>query len=302
MARCRFDAGERESTAASRAAQQLAQPGREDGIAAVDGVLHVAQDVGEATIISRTGGAPTLAVGMAYIFSEMVGGKALMAFWYHFAILFEALFILTAVDAGTRVGRFMLQDLLRTLVPPFRAVPDLASNILATLLCVGAWGYFLYQGVVDPLGGINTLWPLFGISNQMLATVALILATVVLFKMKRERFAWVTIVPTAWLLICTMTAGYQKIFHENPKIGFLAHAAKFQTAASNGQVLAPAKSPEQMQQIILNDYIDATLAVIFIAVVLSILAFGIRSCLQALREREPTTVEAAAVPINTVSA
>jgi carbon starvation protein len=263
---------------------------------------QTAQDVGEATIISRTGGAPTLAVGMAYIFSEMVGGKALMAFWYHFAILFEALFILTAVDAGTRVGRFMLQDLLRTLVPPFRAVPDLASNILATLLCVGAWGYFLYQGVVDPLGGINTLWPLFGISNQMLATVALILATVVLFKMKREKFAWVTVVPTAWLLICTMTAGYQKIFHENPKIGFLAHAAKFQTAASNGQVLAPAKSPEQMQQIILNDYIDATLAAIFIAVVLSILAFGIRSCLQALREREPTTVEAAAVPINTVSA
>jgi carbon starvation protein len=199
----------------------------------------------------------------------MVGGKALMAFWYHFAILFEALFILTAVDAGTRVGRFMLQDLLRTLVPPFRAVPDLASNILATLLCVGAWGYFLYQGVVDPLGGINTLWPLFGISNQMLATVALILATVVLFKMKREKFAWVTVVPTAWLLICTMTAGYQKIFHENPKM---------------------------------NDYIDATLAAIFIAVVLSILAFGIRSCLQALREREPTTVEAAAVPINTVSA
>jgi carbon starvation protein len=263
---------------------------------------QTAQDVGEATIISRTGGAPTLAVGMAYIFSEMVGGKALMAFWYHFAILFEALFILTAVDAGTRVGRFMLQDLLRTLVPPFRVVPDLASNILATLLCVGAWGYFLYQGVVDPLGGINTLWPLFGISNQMLATVALILATVVLFKMKREKFAWVTVVPTAWLLICTMTAGYQKIFHENPKIGFLAHAAKFQTAASNGQVLAPAKSPEQMQQIILNDYIDATLAAIFIAVVLSILMFGIRSCLQALREREPTTVEAAAVPINTVSA
>jgi carbon starvation protein len=160
----------------------------------------------------------------------------------------------------------------------------------------------LYQGVVDPLGGINTLWPLFGISNQMLATVALILATVVLFKMKREKFAWVTVVPTAWLLICTMTAGYQKIFHENPKIGFLAHAAKFQTAASNGEVLAPAKSPEQMQQIILNDYIDATLAAIFIAVVLSILAFGIRSCLQALREREPTTVEAAAVPINSVSA
>jgi carbon starvation protein len=136
----------------------------------------------------------------------------------------------------------------------------------------------------------------------MLAAIALILATVVLFKMKRERFAWVTMVPTAWLLICTMTAGYQKIFHENPKIGFLAHASKFQAAAAKGEVLAPAKSPEQMQQIIVNDYIDATLAAIFIAVVLSILVFGIRACLQALREREPTTVEAAAVPINTVSA
>ncbi len=263
---------------------------------------QTAKDVGETTIISRAGGAPTLAVGMAHIFSEMFGGKAMMAFWYHFAILFEALFILTAVDAGTRVGRFMLQDLLRTLVPPFRKVPSLASNIFATLLCVAAWGYFLYQGVVDPLGGINTLWPLFGISNQMLAAVALILATVVLFRLKREKFAWVTMVPTVWLLICTLTAGYQKLFHENPRIGFLAHAEKFKTAAANGEVLAPAKSVAQMQQIIMNDYIDASLAAIFIAVVLSILVFGIRSCLQALREDKPTTVEAAAAPANTVSA
>ncbi len=265
-------------------------------------LAQTAKDVGETTIISRAGGAPTLAVGMAHIFSELIGGKAMMAFWYHFAILFEALFILTAVDAGTRVGRFMLQDLLRTLVPPFRNVPALASSIFATLLCVSAWGYFLYQGVVDPLGGINTLWPLFGISNQMLAAVALILATVVLFRMKRERFAWVTMVPTAWLLICTLTAGYQKIFHDNPRIGFLAHANKFKTAAENGEVLAPAKSVLQMQQIVMNDYIDASLAAIFIAVVLSILAFGIRSCLQALREDRPTTVEAAATPANTVSA
>ncbi len=263
---------------------------------------QTATDVGEATIISRAGGAPTLAVGMAYIFSEMIGGKAMMAFWYHFAILFEALFILTAVDAGTRVGRFMLQDLIGTLVPPFRRIPSLASNIIATLLCVGAWGYFLYQGVVDPLGGINTLWPLFGISNQMLAAVALMLATVVLFKMKREKFAWVTIVPTTWLLICTLTAGYQKLFHENPRIGFLAHAHKFEAAAAEGKVLAPAKAPEQMQQIIMNDYIDATLAAIFMAVVLSILFFSVRACLQALRADKPTTKEAEPVSLGAASA
>ena len=263
---------------------------------------QTAADVGEASIISRAGGAPTLAVGMAYIFSEMIGGRAMMAFWYHFAILFEALFILTAVDAGTRVGRFMLQDLIGTLVPPFRRIPSLASNIIATLLCVGAWGYFLYQGVVDPLGGINTLWPLFGISNQMLAAVALMLATVVLFKMKREKFAWVTMVPTAWLLICTLTAGYQKLFHENPRIGFLAHAHKFETAAAEGKLLAPAKAPEQMQQIIMNDYIDAALAAIFMAVVLSILFFSVRACLQALREEKPTTKEAEASGLGAASA
>lgn len=263
---------------------------------------ETAKNVGESTIISRAGGAPTLAVGMAYIFSEMLGGPGMMAFWYHFAILFEALFILTAVDAGTRVGRFMLQDLIGTLVPPFRQVPAMASSIIATLLCVGAWGYFLYQGVVDPLGGINTLWPLFGISNQMLATIALLLATVVLFKMKREKFAWVTVVPTVWLLICTLTAGYQKLFHENPRIGFLAHAKKFETALANGEILAPAKSVLQMKQIIMNDYIDATLAAIFIAVVLSILFFSIRACLQALRADKPTTREAEAVPMGTASA
>lgn len=266
-------------------------------------MLHqTAIDVGETTIISRTGGAPTLAVGMAHIFSAAIGGQAMMAFWYHFAILFEALFILTAVDAGTRVGRFMLQDLIGTLIPSFKNLHGLASNIIATLLCVAAWGYFLYQGVVDPLGGINTLWPLFGISNQMLAAIALILATVVLFKLKREKFAWVTMVPMAWLLICTLTAGYQKLFHENPKIGFLAHATKFKTAAAEGQLLAPAKSAAQMQQIILNDYIDASLAAIFMAVVLSVLFFGIRACLKALREDQPTTTEAQDVTLGSVSA
>src|SRR5689334_2969174 len=181
---------------------------------------QTAQDVGEHTIISRAGGAPTLAVGMAQIFSSLIGGKAMMAFWYHFAILFEALFILTAVDAGTRAGRFMLQDLLGVFAPGLADTTSWVSNIVATALCVGFWGYFLYQGVTDPLGGVNTLWPLFGISNQMLAAVALTLCTVVIFKMKRERYAWVTIVPTVWLAICTLTAGLQKVFHPDPSIGF----------------------------------------------------------------------------------
>ena len=195
-------------------------------------ITATAQDVGETTIISRAGGAPTLAVGMAQIFSHVFGGKAMMAFWYHFAILFEALFILTAVDAGTRAGRFMLQDLIGMFVPVFRQTSSLVPNVTATGLCVAAWGFLLYQGVTDPLGGVNTLWPLFGISNQMLAAAALMLATVVIFKMKRQRYAWVTIVPTAWLLACTMTAGLMKLFSADIKVGFLAHANRFAAAAA----------------------------------------------------------------------
>jgi len=260
-------------------------------------LTQVAADVGEKTIISRAGGAPTLAVGMAQILSGAIGGKAMMAFWYHFAILFEALFILTAVDAGTRAGRFMLQDLLGTFVPSLKRTESLVANLLATGLCVTAWGYFLYQGVVDPLGGINTLWPLFGVANQMLAAVALILATVVLVKMKRERYAWVTIVPTIWLLACTLSAGWLKIFSENPKVGFLAHAAKFSGAAERGEVLAPAKSIEQMQQVIFNDYVDASLCGLFIVVVLTVLVFGIRAALRAYRVAHPTVQESAYQPM-----
>ncbi len=276
-------------TTAESAAQVISQWGF---VVTPDMLLETARDVGEKTIISRAGGAPTLAVGMAQIFSQMIGGKAMMGFWYHFAILFEALFILTAVDAGTRAGRFMLQDLLGTFVPALKKTDSWLSNGLATALCVAAWGYFLYQGVVDPLGGINTLWPLFGISNQMLAGVALILVTVVLFKMKRERFAWVSLLPMSWLLACTMTAGWQKVFHENPKIGFLSHAAKYRTVLDRGELLAPAKSMGQMQQIVFNDYVDATLCVLFMLVVLSILAYGIRACVAARRSSAPTTVEA----------
>jgi len=258
-----------------------------------DILLQTAADVGEKSIISRAGGAPTLAVGMAHIISGAIGGKAMMAFWYHFAILFEALFILTAVDAGTRAGRFMLQDLLGAFVPAFKRTEKLGPNLVATGLCVAAWGYFLYQGVVDPLGGINTLWPLFGVANQMLAAVALILCTVVLFKMKRERYAWVTILPTVWLLACTLTAGWQKIFHASPKVGFLAQAAKFSAAAERGEVLAPAKSVAQMQQVIFNQYLDAALCGLFMLVVLSVLVFGVRACMKAYAATHPTSKESA---------
>src|SRR5215831_7646100 len=204
-----------------------------------DMLTQLAHDVGETSILSRTGGAPTLAVGMASILSGMLGGKVLMGLWYHFAILFEALFILTTVDAGTRVARFMIQDLIGTVIPGFRETKSWSNNVIGSALACAAWGYFLYQGVVDPLGGINTLWPLFGISNQMLAGIALIMCTVVLFKMKRERYAWVTIVPTAWLVVCTLTAGLEKIFHSAPSIGFVAQAQRFAEAAAADKILAP---------------------------------------------------------------
>jgi len=253
---------------------------------------ETARNVGESTIISRTGGAPTLAVGMAQIFASAIGGPGMMAFWYHFAILFEALFILTAVDAGTRVGRFMLQDLMGTMVPALKDTKSIAGNLIASVLCVSAWGYFLYQGVSDPLGGINTLWPLFGISNQMLAAIALTLCTVVLFKMKRQQYAWVTLVPTVWLLICTLTAGMEKIFHPNPKIGFLSNAERFQAALMQDQILAPAKSIAQMNQIVFNNYLNAGLAALFMLVLLSVVFYGIKQCLIALKSNQPTTQEA----------
>jgi carbon starvation protein len=281
-------------TTAANAAQVVSQWGF---VITPDMLTETAKAVGENSIIARAGGAPTLAVGMAQIFSHVVGGTAMMGFWYHFAILFEALFILTAVDAGTRAGRFMLQDLLGTFVPAMRRTESWIGNTIATALCVAAWGYFLYQGVVDPLGGINTLWPLFGIANQMLAAVALTLATVVLFKMKRENYAWVTVVPTVWLLVCTLTAGWEKVFHANPKIGFLALASKYHDAFSQGQILAPAKTVAQMQQIVFNNYIDATLCVIFMLVVTSVLIYGVRSCLLAMRSNQPTIREVVGAPV-----
>ena len=256
-----------------------------------DMLATTAQSVGEHTILSRAGGAPTLAVGMAQILAGAVGGTGMMGFWYHFAILFEALFILTAVDAGTRAGRFMLQDLLGTFAPSLKQTESWTASIIATGLCVAFWGYFLYQGVVDPLGGINTLWPLFGISNQMLAGIALILGTCVLFKMKRDRYAWVTALPTVWILICTLTAGWQKVFDSNPKVGFLAHASQYSEALAAGKVLAPAKSIMEMERIIFNDRLDAGLAFLFIVVVVSVLVFGIRTIINARKDARPTVRE-----------
>jgi carbon starvation protein len=256
-----------------------------------DILIQTAKDVGENTIISRAGGAPTLAVGMAHILHQVIGGQAMMAFWYHFAILFEALFILTAVDAGTRAGRFMLQDLLGTFVPALKRTDSLPANLIATALCVAAWGYFLYQGVVDPLGGINTLWPLFGIANQMLAAIALTLCTCVLFKMKRDQYTWVTILPTIWLLICTLTAGYQKMFDADPRVGFLAHAARYKQALAEGKILAPAKTAEEVGRIVFNDYVNATLTGAFVFVVLSVVIFGTRTILRARKQREPHSME-----------
>jgi carbon starvation protein len=256
-----------------------------------DMISQVAQDVGEKTLLSRTGGAPTLAVGMASILSGMFGGRAMMGIWYHFAILFEALFILTTVDAGTRVARFMIQDMIGSVVPSFRQTQSWSNNVIGSALAVAAWGYFLYQGVIDPMGGINTLWPLFGISNQMLAAIALILCTVVLFKMKRERYAWVTIVPTVWLLVCTLTAGLDKVFSSVPAIGFVSHAWRFSEAVSNGKILAPAKTAEEMQRVIINDYVDATLAALFVAVVLAMAVYGIIAVRRALGTPRVTTVE-----------
>jgi carbon starvation protein len=256
-----------------------------------DAITQIAHDVGENSILSRTGGAPTLAVGMATILSNLFGGRALIGIWYHFAILFEALFILTTVDAGTRVLRFMLQDLIGSVVPAFRETKSWANNLIGSAIAVVAWGYFLYQGIIDPLGGINTLWPLFGISNQMLAGIALTLCTVVLFKMKRQYYAWVTILPTVWLLVCTLTAGLQKVISDNPAIGFVSHAWKFGGALSSGKVLAPAKSIAEMQRIVFNDYVDATLSILFVALVIAVVVYGLISIRKALTNQNVTAIE-----------
>ena len=232
---------------------------------------------------------------MAHIISEIFNSRQMMSFWYHFAILFEALFILTAVDAGTRACRFMVQDTVGIVIPAIKNSHNFFGNLIGTAVAVAGWGFFVYQGVVDPLGGINSLWPLFGIGNQILAAMALILGTVILFKMKKEKYVWVTIVPTIFLFITSMTAGWQKIFHENPKIGFLAQANRFSDAIAKGEVLKPAKDIAEMQTIVMANQINAVLCAFFMIVAFVMLFAAIGVIRRALASPTPTVNESEAV-------
>ena len=234
-----------------------------------DTMTSLAHAVGEQTLLNRAGGAPSLAVGMAQIFSSTIGGDRLLSIWYHFAIMFEALFILTVLDAGTRVGRFMIQELGGRVWKPLGRMNWMPSILLSSGLIVGAWGYFLYQGVIDPLGGINSLWPLFGISNQLLAAVALVVATSILLKMGKLKWIWVTLVPMGWLIIITMTASYQKILSSNPRIGFLAQANDLATRIAAGKITA-AKIVEA-QRNIFNLRLDAIVTAVLAAMILVLL-------------------------------
>lgn len=248
-----------------------------------DQLTKIAEEVGENSILSRAGGAPTLAVGMANILSGVIGGKTMMAFWYHFVILFEGLFILTTIDAGTRVLRFIIQDAFGSVIKPLGNTRSWWANILCTSLAVMSWGYFLYQGVVDPLGGINTFWPLFGIANQILAVMALILITATLIKKGKIRYLWVSCIPLVFLLIITLTASWQKIFSNDSSIGFLAHAKKFSDGIISDHCIKPAKNMLEMSQIIKNDRINASLAAFFILVVLTMLFFSARQVKKNLK-------------------
>jgi carbon starvation protein len=239
------------------------------------------KSVGETTLLSRTGGAPSLAVGMAEIFSRALGGEAMKALWYHFAIMFEALFILTTLDAGTRVGRFMIQDMLGNLWEPLGRTSSLSANVLASALIVAGWGYFLYQGVIDPLGGINSLWPLFGIANQLLAATALALATTLFVKSKRPAFAFTTATPLAWLLTVTMTAGWQKILDSDPRIGFLAQAQHYANQLAQG--LVPPEKLLEVQTMIFNARLDAAITALFMSLVAIVVLDAVRVWWRTLR-------------------
>ncbi|MFD5744243.1 carbon starvation CstA family protein [Streptomyces massasporeus] len=248
-----------------------------------DQLTQAAKAVEEQTLIARSGGAPTLAVGMSEIFSGVFGGSAMKAFWYHFAIMFEALFILTTVDAGTRVGRFMLQDMLGNVWKPIGRVNWKPGIWLCSALVVAAWGYFLYTGATDPLGGINQLFPLFGIANQLLAAIALAVCTTILIKSGRLRWAWVTAVPLAWVVAITFTAGWQKIFSDDPKIGFFAQRAKYADAIDAGQVLPPAKSLDDMHTVVTNSTVDGVLIALFLFLVAVVLVNAAVVCARAVR-------------------
>ena len=248
---------------------------------------EMANSVQESSLLSRTGGAPSLAVGMAHIFSNVLGGPGAMAIWYHFAIMFEALFILTTLDAGTRVGRFMLQDLGKHVWAPFGRVSWYPASVLASAIVVLCWGYFLYQGVTDPLGGVNTLWPLFGISNQLLAAIALCVGTTVIIKMKKQKYAFITLLPLSWLTIITMTAGYQKLFSANPKLGFLSHARWVQEFLDKGALPPGVANAANASRMIFNDRLDAAVAAFFLLAVIVILTCSIREWYAVLSGRKP---------------
>lgn len=260
-------------------------------------IMQTAKDIGEPSVLNRAGGAPTLAVGIAYVFDKMMP-IADMGFWYHFGILFEALFILTALDAGTRSGRFMLQDLLGHFLPFLKKTDSLLAGVVSTAGCVGLWGYLLYQGVVDPLGGVKSLWPLFGISNQMLAAVALVLATVVLIKMKRMRYIWVTVIPAVWLLICTTWALGLKLFSQNPQMeGFFYMAGEYRAKVAAGGANHSAREIADMHHIVVNNYTNAGLSILFLVVVYSILFYGIKAWLRARQIDQRTDTETACVAV-----
>jgi carbon starvation protein len=247
----------------------------------------LARQVGEKTLLSRTGGAPSLALGMAQLFANALGGSGALALWYHFAIMFEALFILTTLDAGTRVGRFMVQDLGKHLWAPLGRVSWYPAVVISSALIVALWGHFLYQGVLDPLGGINSLWPLFGISNQLLATVALCVATTIFIKMGKARFAWITLMPMAWLFAVTMTAGWQKLFAPDVKLGFLSHAHGLEGQVASGALPAAIKSIADARRMIFNDYLDAVVTIFFMVSVVVIIADSTREWMSVLRGRKP---------------
>ncbi|MEY2168088.1 MULTISPECIES: carbon starvation CstA family protein [unclassified Rhodanobacter] len=272
-------------TTVEHAAQVISQWGF---VVTPDELTRTAQEIGENSILSRAGGAPTLAVGMAQLLHNIMPGEGMVAFWYHYAILFEALFILTTVDAGTRVGRFMIQEIVGLIHKPLQGTESWTGNLLATAICVALWGYFLYQGAVDPLGGINTLWPLFGIANQMLAAIALMLATVVVVKLKRERYVWVPGIPAIWLIVCTLVAGYEKL---TGPISFTAAADKYADALANGQLLAPAKTTAAMQQIITNNRVDMVMTGLFMALVVVMVLFCLNALVKAWRTNHPTAIE-----------
>jgi len=250
--------------------------------------------MGESTLFARTGGAPSLAVGMASIFSNAFG-DTLLAVWYHFAIMFEALFILTTVDAGTRVARFMLQDILGNVAPAMGRTSWYPSVLICSGLVVAGWGYFLYIGTIDPLGGINSLWPLFGISNQMLAAIALCVATTVLVKSGRARFLWVTGLPLAWLVAVTSTAAWQKLFSPDPALGFLAHADGLATKLASGTLTGAAA--EQAPRLIFNDRLDAALTAFFLVTVWVLVVETARVCYASLAgKRCPPLAETPHIP------